>query len=148
MSQTIESKNKALVLKAFDTLFNKRDYVSAEHYWSPNYIQHSAHIAPGREGLFNLIKSIPSTLQFVTRQRIARAQQLIRETSRSQIEIALEVATPVRAISRRSSGGKPVLRPAITGGRSPVSSRQGQHQALHKGLIFQVFLPTTQALEN
>jgi AraC family transcriptional regulator len=30
-------------------------------------------------------------LQFVTRQRIARAQQLIRETSRSQIEIALEV---------------------------------------------------------
>jgi AraC family transcriptional regulator len=27
----------------------------------------------------------------VTRQRIARAQQLIRETSRSQIEIALEV---------------------------------------------------------
>ena len=68
-----------------------------------------------------------SLLGFVV--RIARAQQLIRETSRSQIEIALEVATPVRAISRRSSGGKPVLRPAITGGRSPVSSRQGQHQA-------------------
>jgi hypothetical protein len=36
MSQTIESKNKALVLEAFDTLFNKRDYVSAERYWSPN----------------------------------------------------------------------------------------------------------------
>ena len=30
MSQTIESNNKALVLKAFDTLFNKRDYVAAE----------------------------------------------------------------------------------------------------------------------
>jgi len=30
-------------------------------------------------------------LQFVTRERIARAQQLIRETSRSLIEIALEV---------------------------------------------------------
>ena len=28
MSQTIESKNKALVLEAFDTLFNKRDYAS------------------------------------------------------------------------------------------------------------------------
>ena len=26
MGQTIESKNKALVLEAFDTLFNKRDY--------------------------------------------------------------------------------------------------------------------------
>jgi predicted SnoaL-like aldol condensation-catalyzing enzyme len=64
MNQTIESKNKALVLKAFDTLFNKRDYVAAERYWSPNYIQHSAHIAPGRDGLFNLIKSIPPTLKY------------------------------------------------------------------------------------
>lgn len=64
MSQTTESKNKALVLEAFDTLFNKRDYIAAERYWSPDYIQHSAHIAPGREGLFNLIKSLPSTLKY------------------------------------------------------------------------------------
>lgn len=64
MNQTIESKNKALVLEAFDTLFNKRDYAEAEGYWSPHYIQHSAHIAPGREGLFNLIKSIPPTLRY------------------------------------------------------------------------------------
>jgi predicted SnoaL-like aldol condensation-catalyzing enzyme len=64
MNQTIESKNKARVLEAFDTLFNKRDYVAAERFWSPNYIQHSAHIAPGREGLFNLIKSIPPTLKY------------------------------------------------------------------------------------
>jgi len=64
MNQTIEEKNKALVLDAFDTLFNKRDYAAAEKYWSPNYIQHSAHIAPGREGLFDLIKSLPSTLRY------------------------------------------------------------------------------------
>jgi len=64
MNQTIESKNKALVLEAFDTLFNKRDYVAAERYWSPDYVQHSAHIAPGRDGLFNLIKSIPPTLKY------------------------------------------------------------------------------------
>src|SRR5579859_91986 len=63
-SETIESKNKALVLEAFDTLFNKRDYVAAERYWSPDYIQHSAHIAPGRKGLFNLIKSLPPTLKY------------------------------------------------------------------------------------
>jgi predicted SnoaL-like aldol condensation-catalyzing enzyme len=63
MNQMMEEKNKRLVLKAFDTLFNKRDYAAAERYWSPNYIQHSAHIAPGREGLFNLIKSIPRTLK-------------------------------------------------------------------------------------
>ena len=57
-------KNKALVLEAFDTLFNKRDYKVAERFWSPNYIQHSAHIPPGREGLFNLIKNAPPTLRY------------------------------------------------------------------------------------
>jgi predicted SnoaL-like aldol condensation-catalyzing enzyme len=64
MGRTKQEKNKALVLEAFDALFNKRDYAAAERYWSPRYIQHSAHIAPGREGLFNLIKSIPSTLKY------------------------------------------------------------------------------------
>ena len=64
MSETQESRNKALVRKAFDMLFNKRDYAEAELYWSPRYIQHSAHIAPGREGLFNLVKSLPSTLKY------------------------------------------------------------------------------------
>lgn len=64
MNQTIESKNKALVLEAFDTLFNKRDYVAAERYWSSDYIQHSAHIPPGREGLFDLIKNAPVTLRY------------------------------------------------------------------------------------
>ena len=64
MNPTQEEKNKALVIEAFDALFNKRDYAAAERYWSPNYIQHSAHIAPGREGLFDLIKSMPSTLKY------------------------------------------------------------------------------------
>jgi predicted SnoaL-like aldol condensation-catalyzing enzyme len=64
MAKGLEEKNKALVLEAFDTLFNKRDYATAERFWSPTYIQHSAHIAPGREGLFDLIKSIPPTLKY------------------------------------------------------------------------------------
>ena len=64
MSDTIQQKNKALVLDAFDTLFNKRDYAAAEKYWSPNYIQHSAHIEPGRRGLFNLVKRLPATLKY------------------------------------------------------------------------------------
>jgi len=64
MSQLIAEKNKALVLDAFETLFNKRDYAAAGRYWSPNYIQHSAHIPPGREGLFDLIKSLPPTLKY------------------------------------------------------------------------------------
>ena len=64
MDHTVESKNKTLVLEAFDTLFNKRDYAAAEKFWSPHYIQHSAHIAPGREGLFDLIRSLPPTLKY------------------------------------------------------------------------------------
>jgi len=64
MAESKESRNKVLVLKAFDTLFNKRDYVEAERYWSADYVQHSAHIAPGREGLLNLIKSLPLTLKY------------------------------------------------------------------------------------
>jgi predicted SnoaL-like aldol condensation-catalyzing enzyme len=64
MATELEEKNKALVLRAFDTLFNKRDYAATEQLWSPNYIQHSAHIAPGREGLFSLIRSTPPTLKY------------------------------------------------------------------------------------
>ena len=61
---TTEAQNKAFVLEAFDTLFNKRDYAAAERFWSPAYIQHSAHIAPGREGLFELVKAAPKELHY------------------------------------------------------------------------------------
>jgi predicted SnoaL-like aldol condensation-catalyzing enzyme len=64
MEKTSQQKNKDLVLEAFDTLFNKRDYAAAETFWSPKYIQHSAHIAPGRKGLFDLVKSTPATLKY------------------------------------------------------------------------------------
>lgn len=71
MSQTTESRNKELVLEAFDTLFNKRDYAAAAKFWSPDYIQHSAHIPPGRDGLFNLVKSIPPTLRYESGEILA-----------------------------------------------------------------------------
>src|SRR5437879_8740794 len=77
MSQTIQEKNKALVLDAFDTLFNKRDYAAAEKYWSPNYIQHSAHIEPGRDGLFNLIRSAPDTLRYEHQLIVAEGDYVI-----------------------------------------------------------------------
>jgi len=64
MNQSTEEKNKTLVLNAFETLFNKRDYAVAERYWSPESIQHSAHIPPGREGLFGLVKNAPGTLRY------------------------------------------------------------------------------------
>jgi hypothetical protein len=64
MTTKTEESNKALVLEAFDTLFNKRDYEAAARFWSPSYIQHSAHIEPGREGLFNLVRALPPTLKY------------------------------------------------------------------------------------
>lgn len=62
--RTTPEQNKAIVLEAFDKLFNQRDYAAAAQFWSPSYIQHSAHIGPGREGLFELIKSTPPTLKY------------------------------------------------------------------------------------
>jgi predicted SnoaL-like aldol condensation-catalyzing enzyme len=77
MSQTSTSRNKELVLQAFDTLFNKRDYAAAEKFWSPGYIQHSAHIPPGRDGLFNLVKSIPPTLRYEPGEILAESDLVI-----------------------------------------------------------------------
>jgi predicted SnoaL-like aldol condensation-catalyzing enzyme len=63
MTET-EQRHKALVLEAFDTLFNKRDYAAAQRFWSADYIQHSAHIPPGREGLFELVKASPPDMRY------------------------------------------------------------------------------------
>jgi predicted SnoaL-like aldol condensation-catalyzing enzyme len=63
MTET-EQHHKALVLEAFDTLFNRRDFAAAQRFWSPDYIQHSAHIAPGREGLFELVKAAPPDMHY------------------------------------------------------------------------------------
>jgi predicted SnoaL-like aldol condensation-catalyzing enzyme len=64
MSASKQERNKSLVLTAFNVLFNQRDYAAAQPFWSPDYIQHSAHIEPGRDGLFNLIRSLPPTLKY------------------------------------------------------------------------------------
>jgi predicted SnoaL-like aldol condensation-catalyzing enzyme len=61
---TTPEQNKSLVLEAFDTLFNKRDYTAAEKFWSAQYVQHSAHIPPGRSGLFDLVRSLPPDLRW------------------------------------------------------------------------------------
>src|SRR5246127_4651746 len=76
MNNTSE-KNKRLVLEGFDTLFNRRDYAAAEKFWSPHYIQHSAHISPGREGLFNLVKNLPPTLKYEPGTIVAEGEFVI-----------------------------------------------------------------------
>ena len=64
MTTAAEDRNRAFVLEAFDTLFNRRDYGAAQRFWSPDYIQHSAHIAPGRDGLFELVKASPPDMRY------------------------------------------------------------------------------------
>jgi predicted SnoaL-like aldol condensation-catalyzing enzyme len=77
MSQAKEERNKALVLEAFETLFNKRDYVAAECFWSSKYIQHCAHIAPGRAGLFNLVRTLPPSLRYEHGAIVAEGDQVM-----------------------------------------------------------------------
>ncbi len=72
-----EDANRALVIEAFDTLFNRRDYFRAEAFWSPDYIQHSAHIAPGRTGLFDLVKSLPTELRYEHQLVVANGDHVI-----------------------------------------------------------------------
>jgi predicted SnoaL-like aldol condensation-catalyzing enzyme len=76
-TKTTPQQNKALVLEAFDTLFNRRDYEVAERFWSDRYIQHSAHIAPGRAGLFDLIRSAPETLRYENQNILAERDYVI-----------------------------------------------------------------------
>jgi predicted SnoaL-like aldol condensation-catalyzing enzyme len=77
MTKTTLEQNKALVLEAFDTLFNKRDYEAAAGFWSDEYIQHSAHIEPGREGLFDLIRSSPGDLHYEHQHIVAEGDYVI-----------------------------------------------------------------------
>lgn len=64
MSARSNEETKAFILEALDKLFNKHDPRAAERYWSKDYIQHSAHIPPGRDGLFNLVRAAPTTLRY------------------------------------------------------------------------------------
>jgi predicted SnoaL-like aldol condensation-catalyzing enzyme len=77
MPKTTPAQNKALVLEAFDALFNRRAYAAAERFWSDGYIQHSAHIAPGRDGLFNLIRTLPDSLKYENQLIVADGDYVI-----------------------------------------------------------------------
>jgi hypothetical protein len=101
MANTIPEQNKALVLQAFDTLFNKRDYEAAARFWSDTYIQHSDHIAPGREGLFDLIRSGFSVERSGTRPQCRARRAGPRYLGSSEIE-------PDRAVNhaRRKAGAR------------------------------------------
>jgi predicted SnoaL-like aldol condensation-catalyzing enzyme len=66
------AENKAIVLEGFETLFNRKDLAAAEHFWSPSYIQHSAHVPPGREGLFALVAAGSTELRYECQLAVAQ----------------------------------------------------------------------------
>jgi F420H(2)-dependent quinone reductase len=77
MGTGAQERNKAFVLEAFDTLFNRRDYAAAQQFWSPDYLQHSAHIEPGRDGLFNLIKASPAEMRYENALTVANGDYVM-----------------------------------------------------------------------
>ena len=77
MSESTTQRNKAFVLEAFETLFNRKDFVAAEKFWSPNYMQHSAHIPPGRDGLFGLVKNAPAEMTYENSLIMAEGDMLM-----------------------------------------------------------------------
>jgi predicted SnoaL-like aldol condensation-catalyzing enzyme len=120
--------NKALVLEAFDALFNRRDYAAAERFWSPRYIQHSAHIAPGRDGLFNLIRAAPVRLRYEHGLILADDDHVMVHgrfvgSGRSAAWIAVDILRIEDGVLAESAGrGDPCLlgqRPADVRGRFP-----------------------------
>jgi hypothetical protein len=76
MSNSSTVRNKAIVIEAFEPLYNGRDNLAAERFWSPNYMQ-----AQGREEL-NLVCSPPETPQHENHAIAPRALDTIFTKSR------------------------------------------------------------------
>ncbi len=120
MPKTTPEQNKALVLEAFDTLFNRRDYEAAERFWSPDYIQHSAHIGPGREGLFQLVDAAPDDLRYENGLIVANGDYVILHGrfSGSNLPAAWIVADVVRMENGRLAEHWDVIQDEATRGSS------------------------------
>jgi len=88
--------HRNMVREAFDLLFNQRDYERARAYWSDDYVQHSAHVPAGREGLFSLVASLPPGLRYEAQLVVADGDYVIAHgrfsgTGRERAWIAADV---------------------------------------------------------
>jgi len=64
MNQSREAKNKALVSRPSRSSSTSGTIRRPKGSGRPDYVQHSAHIAPGRDGpISTFIKSLPATLK-------------------------------------------------------------------------------------
>lgn len=74
---TAATRNKDFVLESFDILFNERNFDAAAERWSNTYLQHSAHIGPGREGLFELVRSLPAGVRYENQVVVAEGEYVM-----------------------------------------------------------------------
>ena len=74
---SLQEKNKTRVLEAFEAAFNRRDPKAFETYWSPAYLQHSAHIPQGREGLSGLVAALPPTVKYENQLIVAEGDYVL-----------------------------------------------------------------------
>ncbi len=99
-----ETRNKALVLEAFDALFNRRDFEAAERYWSPHYIQHSAVIEAGRDGLFALVRAVHRRYETTLRIPMAGGSRALCELTLFELDHRNRVADFSITLTRISDG--------------------------------------------
>jgi predicted SnoaL-like aldol condensation-catalyzing enzyme len=57
-------RNKALVLEAMTTLFQRHDASAVERLYTPNYIQHNPNIPQGRDALKGLVANISKDVYY------------------------------------------------------------------------------------
>ncbi|PZR92437.1 MAG: hypothetical protein DI537_13565 [Stutzerimonas stutzeri] len=57
-------RNKALVLEAMTSLFQRRDASAVQRLYAPNYIQHNPGIPQGRDALRALVADLPRDVYY------------------------------------------------------------------------------------
>lgn len=73
MSSSPEA-NRALVLDAMTSLFQRRDPLAVERLYSADYIQHNPHIPQGRDALAKLVAQLPANLFYEPGMVIAQGE--------------------------------------------------------------------------
>lgn len=58
----LPERNKALVLSAMTSLFQKRDSSAVDHFYADDYVQHNPNIPQGREALRELVAGLPENV--------------------------------------------------------------------------------------
>ena len=118
MQQFSPSQNKAIVIEAFETLFNRRDTEYAKRFWSRDYIQHSALVPAGRDGLFSTIKNSPEMRyehQLAGRRRLCHDPRTLLRYRPSELDRRRYLPSSRGSFSRTLGRDSGRSRPSSTG---------------------------------